>query len=161
MANFQQNPGCTLTLQASPATGGTVGFTSGAATGSCSRQVTVQATPNNGWVFTEWSDGNISATRTFVVNGDITLIANFVSISSVLSRLADFLLGQGSMSALERTLVDQLGNRNADVDLGDLLKIIDRNPGLAFSPELVRKLDSLGVKVERTRDTTTPRMERR
>ena len=175
-AGFTPPLPATLTITAGSGTGsGTVTgagisctISNGVASGDCTEiyangtVVTLTSTPTSGHSFAGWG-GACSGTGacTVTMSQAQTVTANFASISTVVAHLADLLLGQGLLSPDERALVDRLGNRNNEVDLGDLLAIIDRNPGLAFSPELVRKLDSLGVKVERTRDTTTPRMERR
>ena len=67
------NPSYTLTVNAG--SGGTV---SGGGTYVSGTAVTIKATPNAGYRFSKWSDGNTSATRTVTVNGAATYTAYFV-----------------------------------------------------------------------------------
>jgi hypothetical protein len=68
----------TITLNASPTNGGT---TSGSGTFENGSSVTVTATANTGFTFLNWTqNGNIvstSASYTFTLTADITLVANF------------------------------------------------------------------------------------
>jgi uncharacterized repeat protein (TIGR02543 family) len=43
-------------------------------------EITLTATANPGWTFTQWSDGNTNATRTVIVEKDITYTAIFEPI---------------------------------------------------------------------------------
>ena len=67
-----------VTLSANPAAGGT---TSGGGTYNFGTSVTVNATPNPGYTFTNWTDNGVSvstnASYTFTVTGNRTLIAFF------------------------------------------------------------------------------------
>lgn len=73
-------PMFTLSVSASPSNGGTV-TGGGTFTGGTSRTVT--ATPNAGFIFTNWTEnGSIvstSASYTFTLNSDRTLVANFIA----------------------------------------------------------------------------------
>ena len=68
----------TITLRASPADEGTV---SGSGTFAIGSVQTVNATPNNGYTMTNWTEnGNVVSTSisyTFTVASDVTLVANF------------------------------------------------------------------------------------
>lgn len=70
-----------ITLSASPITGGTV---VGAGQFAQSSTVTVSATPNTGFTFANWTDNGVvvstSSNYQFVVNGNRTLVANFVPV---------------------------------------------------------------------------------
>ncbi|MDP1858928.1 MAG: InlB B-repeat-containing protein [Gemmatimonadaceae bacterium] len=79
VANFT-SPTCTLTLQQT--TGGTLGVTSGSLTGTCGRQVSVQAAATSGYSFTGWSDGTPATTNpyTITLSTDKTLSGTFVVI---------------------------------------------------------------------------------
>ena len=77
VANFtQQN--YTITVSANPGNGGTA---TGGGTYQQGQSCTVQATPNTGYTFTNWTEnGNVVSTNanyTFTVNGNRTLVANF------------------------------------------------------------------------------------
>lgn len=63
-----------VTLSASE--GGTV---SGAGTYAQNQSVTITATPNFGYEFEQWSDGNTNNPRTISVTGDLNLSASFTS----------------------------------------------------------------------------------
>ena len=67
-----------LSLLVSPAAGGIVTGAGRYVTGS---SIPVSATPNSGYRFVRWSDGNANASRNVVVSNDITLTAEFTSIS--------------------------------------------------------------------------------
>ncbi len=80
----------TVTLSSNPAAGGTT--TGGGTFNSCS-SVTVTATPNTGYTFTNWTEnGNIVSTNTsytFTLNGNTTLVANFAVIQYTLTLSAN------------------------------------------------------------------------
>ena len=64
----------TITVQSANPTMGTV---TGGGTYASGSTVTISATANSGYHFTQWSDGNTNATRTVTVTGNATYIANF------------------------------------------------------------------------------------
>ena len=72
----------TLILNASPAVGGTVAAMPAQANYEEGTSVTITATPNSGYLFTQWSDGNKQATRTITMDKDYTLTATFVEQST-------------------------------------------------------------------------------
>ena len=79
VANFQAQPqNYTISVSANPNNGGTV---SGGGTYQQGQSCTVNATPNTGYTFTNWTEnGNVVSTNasyTFTVTGDHTLVANF------------------------------------------------------------------------------------
>lgn len=64
----------TITVQsANP----TMGSATGGGTFPAGSNVTISATANAGYHFTQWNDGNTNATRTVTVNGNATYIATF------------------------------------------------------------------------------------
>ena len=66
----------TITANASPAAGGTV---TGGGSYPYGASVTLTATPNSGYSFLQWSDGNTSNPRTVTVTGNATYTALFMS----------------------------------------------------------------------------------
>jgi hypothetical protein len=78
VANFATGQ-YTLTLSSNPAVGGT---TSGGGSFNSGSLVTVTATPNTGYAFTNWTEnGNPVSTNAnyqFILSGNRTLVANFV-----------------------------------------------------------------------------------
>lgn len=79
-ASFQPiPPNCTVTL--GTPSNGTATITSGTASGACGRNVTVQAAPNAGFVFAQWSDGATANPYTFTLTSDITLTPTFSSVA--------------------------------------------------------------------------------
>jgi len=58
-------------------TAGTGGSVSGGGTYDYGSSVTISATPDAGYEFKQWSDGDTNATRTITVTGDVTLSASF------------------------------------------------------------------------------------
>ena len=69
----------TVTVTASPVVGGTV---TGAGSYSSGASCAPTATPNTGWVFYQWSDGETTATHsTFSITSDVDLTAYFAPTS--------------------------------------------------------------------------------
>jgi len=76
----------TISVVASPSSGGTVGG-GGTYTVGSSRQIS--ATANSGWTFTGWSDGNSSNPRTITVpSGGATYTANFQQQTATITVVA-------------------------------------------------------------------------
>ena len=73
-AYFEAIPTYTITVQANDATMGTV---TGSGVYEENSTVTISATPNQGYQFVQWSDGETAATRTITVTADATYTANF------------------------------------------------------------------------------------
>lgn len=69
----------TLTVEASPAEGGTV---EGSGTYSPGQMVEISAVAKSGYRFSAWNDGNTDANRTVTVTGDATYTATFVSTAT-------------------------------------------------------------------------------
>lgn len=67
----------TITVNASPSNGGTV---TGGGTYPAGSSVTLTATPNNGYAFSQWQDGSTANPRTITVNGDATYTASFTQL---------------------------------------------------------------------------------
>ena len=76
IANFESDAPTqyTITVLSSNETMGTV---SGGGVYNEGTTVTISASANNGYHFTQWQDGNTNATRTITVTGNATYIANF------------------------------------------------------------------------------------
>jgi hypothetical protein len=66
--------------------------------------------------------------------------ATFAAPSDVVNQL---LTGSSSITPAALQLLDQLGNNNGRFDLGDLVAWLDRNPGLATSPVMLKLLRSI------------------
>ena len=77
-AKFGKKMNYTVTATANPTAGGTV---NGGGTYYAGQTATVTATPNSGWKFTGWFDGNnqvsSSTSYSFTVTGNVTLTAKF------------------------------------------------------------------------------------
>lgn len=68
---------CKIILQSSPENGGTV---TGAGEYQSGALVSISATPNPGYVFIQWNDGNKDTTRLIKIAGNITYAAEFKKI---------------------------------------------------------------------------------
>ncbi|MCX6175548.1 MAG: ice-binding family protein [Ignavibacteriales bacterium] len=72
----------TVTLSSSPSAGGS---TSGGGTFNTGSSVTVTATPNSGYTFTNWKENGVVVTSSisyqFSINGNRTLVANFTAVA--------------------------------------------------------------------------------
>lgn len=90
-------PACTITTEASPASGGT---TSGDGTYSNGTHVTVQATPNNGFTFVYWTENGtpVSANASYdvVADTDHYLVAVFAGSFTIDLRAAPDLGGSAT-----------------------------------------------------------------
>jgi M6 family metalloprotease-like protein len=100
--------------------------------------VRLTATPAPGFIFVGWR-GDTVATQPvldLVMRKGYDLEARFVpQISIARLAAASDLLGTPSLSAAERSYLDELGNRNGLYDVGDLLALYQRL-GLAAPPSL-------------------------
>ena len=65
----------TVAVSASPTEGGTV---SGGGQYTSGQQATLSAVANSGYKFSQWNDGNTSATRSVTVVNNVSFIATFV-----------------------------------------------------------------------------------
>ena len=65
----------TVAVSASPTNGGTV---SGSGQYTSGQQATLSAVANSGYKFSQWNDGNTSATRSVTVVNNASFIATFV-----------------------------------------------------------------------------------
>ena len=72
----------TLTVQTSDSTMGTA---AGNGTFTYGSTASISATPNTGYQFVNWSDGDTNASREIIVVSDTTLIANFEAIQYTLT----------------------------------------------------------------------------
>lgn len=73
------------TISVSAGTGGTV---SGGGTFEQGKTVTIKATPNSGYRFVKWSDGNTNASRTVTVSGNATYTAVFEKLTYAITASA-------------------------------------------------------------------------
>jgi hypothetical protein len=78
-ATFEAIPTYTVTLSANNAAWGTV---VGSGVYEAGTTVTISAEANSGYVFVNWSDNVTDRIRTFVINADVTLTANFAEEST-------------------------------------------------------------------------------
>lgn len=92
---------CTLTVISTSDAYGTV---TGGGTYDVGATATITATPNTGYKFVQWGDGNTSATRTFTVSADATYIARFEPITYYVA-----FEGNGATSGSVATLTVKYG----------------------------------------------------
>ena len=100
-ATFDVAPPSTFTLTLHAEEGGTVSASPNQASYDPGATVTITATPNSGYHFDHWSDGNTSASRTITMDANKTFTAYFLSdtkytvkISIVKAEGADELFGK-------------------------------------------------------------------
>ncbi|MBK6845369.1 MAG: hypothetical protein IPG88_24255 [Gemmatimonadetes bacterium] len=137
---------CTLTL-GTVDTGGTVALTQGSASGPCERTVTFVASPSTSYRFVAWSDGSDANPRTLKLDQPtLTLNASFQfspAVQAIADRIIDRLLkGTGDFTPQELTFIDSQGNQNGAVDVGDLLALVQKNPSVALSQQLLLEMMS-------------------
>lgn len=95
----------TVTLSASPTEGGIV---NGGGSFPSGQSITVTATPNSDYTFTNWTDGNgnvvsTSASYTFTVTQDVTLVANFASVDAPTADSQSVTLREGTPTSITLT----------------------------------------------------------
>ena len=64
-----------------------MGSVSGSGTYSAGQQITISATANNGYRFTQWNDGNTDNPRTITVTENATYTAMFASVTNIQSNI--------------------------------------------------------------------------
>lgn len=147
-ANFSQTT-VTISVTASPVGGGTM---TGGGSYAVGTTATLTATPNTDYHFDGWTENGVvvssAASYTFVVTNVRTLQANFSVLITFDPTLRDqiisYLTGStGSLTGVRRQWCDQQGNKNGNCDLGDLLALLDKNPGVPISPETLAALMGL------------------
>lgn len=104
-------------------------------------QITLTASPSQGFLFAGWRGDTVTTGTTLplTLTKGYDVEARFVPIVavSVQDALQD-VLGRGTLSADQRTFLDELGNRNGLFDVGDLLALY-RRQGLAVPAALLRR----------------------
>jgi len=104
--------------------------------------VTLTATAAAGQSFLGWTGDTTAgaAALKLVMTHPFMVTANFAATKDVVNQL---LSGSPSITPAALALLDQLGNNNGRFDLGDLVAWLDRNPGLATSPVMLRLLQRI------------------
>ncbi|MCC6317221.1 MAG: hypothetical protein IT361_05960 [Gemmatimonadaceae bacterium] len=138
VATFQRVQ-CEIGLTQS--TGGTIVLVSGGTQGDCGRTVVLRATANPGYSFQRWSDESTQNPKSVTLEENRTLGAVFeatVNAQEVARRLLGCLLSDACQLTInEQLFADAQGNKNGRWDLGDLLALLDKNPVLTLSQELL------------------------
>ncbi|MEP6780360.1 MAG: hypothetical protein ABJC26_10765 [Gemmatimonadaceae bacterium] len=139
---------CALSLSAGA--GGVVTLVSGTAAGDCGRTISVQASPNATFSFINWTEGGSELSTTslysFTLTRNLNVAANFLLVvqfnkQDIVNRLlSGFVGGTLTFSAAERQYIDDQGNANGSVDLGDLLALVQKNPSIVAGPEAMLKI---------------------
>ena len=120
VANFTDTPvDYTVTVAANPIEGGTVSgggiFVQGTA-------VTVTATPNEGYIFSNWMENNLvvstDAAYTFTLTGDRNLVANFTEVSSEYHWYVDPNQFANNMTVCGIILIDGVEQEVTTLELG-------------------------------------------
>jgi len=104
--------------------------------------VTITATPTAGHRFAGWAGDTVSSDsvltltmdRNRVFTAQFTFTAPFTTVAA-----ANDLLGVPSLSAAQRSLLDDEGNKNGTYDLGDFLAWLDRS-AQGVSPAVMARL---------------------
>ena len=102
-------------------------------------RVTLTANTPNGFIFGGWGGDTVAtaASLDLTMNRGYDLEARFLAVVQVAAGDAvSDLLGTPKLSDVQRTFLDQLGNRNGVFDVGDLLAMFRRN-GQAAPPAVV------------------------
>ena len=104
--------------------------------------VTLVATPASGQMFLGWTGDTTTANATLklVMTRPFTVRATFAAPSDVVNQL---LTGSSPVTVAALIALDRLGNNNGRFDLGDVVAWLDRNPGLATSPVVLKLLRGL------------------
>lgn len=114
---------------------------------------TLSATPSSGFVFAGWRGDTvaISTTLNLTMRKGYDLEAKFVAAVSVVSADAvSDLLGTPKLTDTQRSFLDELGNRNGILDVGDLLAMFRRSGQVA--PAALRIPAASALTRKRTKD---------
>jgi hypothetical protein len=120
VANFKLIPSSQfgVTLSSNPALGGT---TTGGGAFNAGSSVTVTASPNAGYTFTNWTKGGViastSSSYTFPLNANIALVANFI-ITPALGPGVVNLGTAGNFTILTKSGISTTGITSIDGDIG-------------------------------------------
>ncbi|MCQ2282085.1 MAG: T9SS type A sorting domain-containing protein [Bacteroidales bacterium] len=114
IAIFGQDAQYSITASVNPTNAGTVAGTGSYVQGTA---VTLSATANTGYRFTNWNDGNMNATRSITVTGDAHYTANFVANSYTISVEASPAAG-GSVNGAGTYTYGQTVTLNATANTG-------------------------------------------
>jgi hypothetical protein len=95
-----------------------MGSVSGAGKYSCGKEVTIEATANEGYSFTEWNDGNTKASRSVKVKTDTSFKATFKANTykvalhkgegKLESELSSYTYGKGATSPMRQERITPL-----------------------------------------------------
>ncbi|HEU5217914.1 MAG TPA: hypothetical protein VFU23_04605, partial [Gemmatimonadales bacterium] len=102
--------------------------------------VTLTAAPATGFIFTGWRGDTVAVNPTLqlTMQKGYDLEARFVAIVSVVAADAvSEVLGTPKLNDQQRAFLDELGNRNGILDVGDILAMY-RRAGQAAPPGLLR-----------------------
>ena len=104
--------------------------------------VTFTATPIAGQSFVGWTGDTTTGNLTLklVMNRSFRVTASFAAPGDVVNQL---LLETSTLTPPALLALDRLGNDNGRFDIGDVVAWLDRNPGLATSPVVLRLLRGL------------------
>jgi M6 family metalloprotease-like protein len=108
--------------------------------------VTLTATPPAGTIFAGWRGDTVvtGTTLNLAMRKGYDLDARFVPTVQVAAADAvSDLLGTPKLSDVQRTFLDELGNRNGGFDVGDLLAMF-RRAGQAVPPSLIQAAGRIG-----------------
>ncbi len=123
-----------FTVMTSPTEGGSVsGIRGGNGAYLYGDQITLTATPADGYIFSHWNDGSTENPRTITVMGNLTLWANFASLSDTYQlvdlgltvKWAARNLGASSSTDVGNSYAWGMAEPNADYNLTDPAKRSD------------------------------------
>lgn len=137
----------TVTISSNPSNGGT---TSGGGTHNSGNSVTVTATANSGYIFTNWTEnGNIVSTNsnyTFAITTNRTLVANFIpsTSASIKPIIASTTIPKGTEFWVEV----KVGDPNTVNDLyGISFRLSSNNSNCTYVDQSATQSDFLGSSV--------------
>ncbi len=117
--NFVSAPSYSITATANPTAGGTV---TGAGTFNQGQTCTLTATPASGYTFTNWTEGGTvvssSATYSFTVTGNRTLVANFMNSSSITLHWVPVQNFENTMDGIGVVVIDGVEQQSPALELG-------------------------------------------
>jgi len=104
--------------------------------------LTLTAVAGSGQSFLGWSGDTTAGTAALQLpmGRPYNVTATFATPADVINEL---LVDSPALTSAALTLLDQLGNNNGRYDIGDLVAWLDRNPGLATSPVILKLLRGL------------------
>jgi len=98
------------------------------------------ASPASGSIFLGWTGACAGMTCQVEMSQARAVTSTFANAQGLVNTLVAALLGGPPVGATTAASIDALGNGNGALDVGDLVALLDRLPGVTLAPEVLMRL---------------------